>query len=75
MILNLLKVLKSHKQNRSISDLKISTKIQDNQSDASVTSPVQGGITFDKWLAQKLKAKKLEQQKLKKAEAEKELDK
>lgn len=38
-------------------------------------SPVQGGLTFDKWLSQKLKAKKLEQQKLKKAEAEKELEK
>ncbi|CAF0933556.1 unnamed protein product [Brachionus calyciflorus] len=66
-------VLKAHKQNRSISDLKMST-IGDDDNEEGATSPLQTGLSFDKWLAQKLKAKKLEQQKLKKAEAEKELE-
>ena len=67
-------MLKNHKQNRSVSDLKMTKSIED-ENDEVPSTPIQSGLTFDKWLAQKLKAKKLEQQKIKKAEAEKELEK
>lgn len=48
---------------------------EQDDSDNGVSSPIQDGLTFDKWLTQKLKAKRLEQQKLKKAETDKENEK
>lgn len=55
-IFKIFQVLKQHRLSKSNSDLNLLK--DENSSDNSV--PIQKGLTFDKWLAHKLRAKKLE---------------
>ncbi len=59
-------VLKRHKLSRSTSELK---SRGENEENPELSSPIETGLTFDKWLAQKEKIKRMKkQQKLKEAQ-------
>lgn len=59
-------VLKRHKLSRSTSELKLRAE---NDENPEISSPIETGLTFDKWLAQKEKIKRIQkQQKLKEAQ-------
>lgn len=50
------KVLKQHRLSKSNSDL----NLLKDETNSETSGPIQKGLTFDKWLSQKLRAKKLE---------------
>lgn len=62
------RVLKEHRESRSLTELRSLNESTDRSLDDGDISPIQNGLTFDKWLSQKLKAKRLQKQQLKKAE-------
>lgn len=75
------KVILEHREHRSLSELRIggSNELDESSGGADGTrgldSPTQSGITFDKWLNQKLKAKRIEKDKNKKIERAQSIDK
>ncbi len=63
-ILNGIKVLKQHKLSRSLTD--INKSLAENLNESDEIAPIENRLTFDKWLSQKMKAKRILMEKKKK---------